>query len=228
MPTTLELGDHRPAVKELQIEVNKTFKRREFPWRTIDTDGRFGDDTERAAHFAGWLIGFSPSQLQKIRDGTITAHAYGLLVHDKARSDAMKKRDRERRLMAKKLRFLHDHPGRRTRAKGVTTFDGKPVAAWMVKWLKKSRANGWSGHVESGYRTPKHSEQLCLDRCGHPSCPGTCAGRTSNHSGKVFPAGAVDVSLGTEAEFAAIQPGIGSPLKNAVPTDRNHFSVSGH
>jgi hypothetical protein len=226
MATTLELGDHGPAVKKLQLEVNTSFKRREFPWRTIDTDGRFGDDTERAAHFAGWLIGFSPSQLKKIRDGTITAHAYAILVHDKARSDAMQRRERELRSTVKKLRFLHNHPQRKSGAKGVTTFDGVPVAAWMVQWLKKSRANGWRGELVSGYRTPQHSEQLCLDMCGHPSCPGTCAGRASNHSGKVFPAGAVDVT--DQFNFAAIQPRIGSPLQNDLPSDRVHFSVSGH
>lgn len=111
-------------------------------------------------------------------------------------------------------------------AEGVETFDGKEVAAWIVPWLQKSRDAGWGGVVSSGYRTPEYSESLCFDMCGAPSCPGTCAGRSSNHSGKKYPAGAVDV---TDFEtFGRIQPEIGSPLKNDLPADRVHFSVSGH
>jgi hypothetical protein len=226
MATTQELDDHGPAVKELQAAVDETLKSREFPWRMIRTDGRFGEKTQAACHFTGWLLGFSPSQLSKIKDGTITSHADAIFVKEKARSDAMKKRERERRPVAKKLRFLHDHPQRRSRAKGVTTFDGVPVATWMVRWLRKSRENGWGGELTSGYRTPQHSEDVCRGICGQPTCPGRCAGRSSNHSGKDFPAGAVDVT--DEFTFAAIQRRIGSPLKNAIPTDRIHFSESGH
>lgn len=111
-------------------------------------------------------------------------------------------------------------------AKGVGSFDGHQVANWIIPWLKKSRAAGWKGRVTSGYRTPQYSEQLCRQMCGQPSCPGTCGGRTSNHSGKAFPDGAVDVS--DEARFARIQKQIGSPLRNDLPADRVHFSVSGH
>jgi hypothetical protein len=224
MATELHLGDQGPAVKKLQVEVDRTLKNREFPWRTIDTDGDFGEKTETACHFAGWILGFSPSQLAKIRDGTITAHADAVLVHEKARSDAMKKRERERLPTVKKFRFLHNHPTRG--AKGVARFDGEQVAAWMVRWLKKSRDHGWRGELVSGYRSPAHSERLCLDMCGATSCPGRCAGRSSNHSGKDFPAGAVDVS--DQFTFAAIQPRIGSPLRNDLPSDRVHFSASGH
>src|SRR5262245_50353548 len=111
MATTLHLGDHGPDVKTLQAEVDQQLKDREFPWRTVRTDGRFGDKTQTACHFTGWILGFSPSQLTKIQDeGTITPHAYSILVHEKARSDAMKKRERERRHTVKKLKFLHAHP----------------------------------------------------------------------------------------------------------------------
>jgi len=108
---------------------------------------------------------------------------------------------------------------------GVGSFDGKQVAKWIIPWLEKSRAEGWSGSVTSGYRTPEYSESLCFGMCGAPSCPGTCAGRSSNHSGDHYPAGAVDVS--DYSNFGSIQPRIGSPLKNNLPADRVHFSVSG-
>ena len=224
MATELHLGDHGPAVKKLQTEVDERLEDREFPWRTIKGDGEFGEKTQGACQFTGWILGFSPSQLDTIREGTITAHAGAILIQEEDRSDAMKRRERERRPTVKKLRFLHHH---RSRAmKDVARFDGEPVAAWMVQWLKKSRANGWGGVLVSGYRTPRHSEQLCLDMCGSPSCPGKCAGRSSNHSGKDFPEGAVDVT--DQFTFAEIQPRIGSPLRNDLPSDRVHFSVSGH
>jgi hypothetical protein len=104
MATTLQLGDHGPAVKKLQKGVDETLKNREFRSRTVRADGRFGEKTQTACHFTGWLVGFSPSQLKKIEDGTITAHADAILIHEKARSDAMKKRERERRQEIKKAR----------------------------------------------------------------------------------------------------------------------------
>lgn len=109
---------------------------------------------------------------------------------------------------------------------GVGVFDGKPVAKWIIPWLERSRKAGWKGVVTSGYRTPAYSTSLCIDRCGAPTCPGTCGGASSNHSGKKYPAGAVDVT--DEVTFASVQRRIGSPLRNDLPADRVHFSVSGH
>ena len=111
---------------------------------------------------------------------------------------------------------------------GFGTFDGKTVAAWMIPWLEKSRQNGWHGAVVSGVRTPAYSEHLCLEMCGARSCPGRCAGRSSNHNmepGQGQPHGALDVS--DYINFGNIQHRIGSPLRNALPNDRVHFSASG-
>lgn len=110
--------------------------------------------------------------------------------------------------------------------RGVVKFDGHLVAAWIVPWLKKARQMGWKGHVTSGWRDPAYSERLCRQMCGAPSCPGRCAGRSSNHSGKVFPKGAIDVS--DEATFAVIMRKLRAPLRNDLPADRVHFSVTGH
>jgi ABC-type transporter Mla subunit MlaD len=112
-------------------------------------------------------------------------------------------------------------------ASGVTTFDGKQVAAWFVPWLNKIRARGrWSGVVVSGWRDPVYSEQLCLNMCGQKSCPGTCAGRASHHSGSVYPAGAIDVS--DYYVFAEEARAVGAPFYNALPNDRVHFSTTGN
>ena len=226
MAETLHRDDRGPGVKDLQIGANKTFKEREFPWRVIETDGIFGDDTERAAHFAGWLTGLSKDELAEIEKGTIVAEVCALLTGESKPSDDMKKREEERRPTAKKLQFLHEKREKMPDKDGIVTIDGHPVAAWIAKWVEKSRAAGWRGTVQSGYRTPEYSEGLCMHICGQPSCPGRCAGRSSNHSGLIEPAGAVDVTL-TDS-FAAIQRQIGSPLRNDLPNDPVHFSSTGH
>lgn len=103
---------------------------------------------------------------------------------------------------------------------------GKPVATWIVPWLDKSREAGWHGVLNSGWRSPEYSEQLCYSMCGAPSCPGRCAGRSSNHTQCAEPAGAVDVS--DYYNFAAIQRKIGSGLYNALgAADPVHFSRTG-
>ena len=170
-----------------------------------------------------------PAELDNIRAGTITAHAFAILVREQPPTKEMNERDRERRVIAKKLRFTHNHRPRKIQARGVADFEGDQVASWMVKFLNESREKGWDGQLISGFRSPAHSERVCLDMCGQPSCPGRCAGKNSNHSGLVHPAGAIDVSPESAAEFASIQTRIESPLRNDMPTtDPNHFSVSGH
>jgi hypothetical protein len=132
----------------------------------------------------------------------------------------------------KKFRFFEEKVDKNAEKKaqnpsvsGITMFDGKPVASWIVPWLLKARANGWRGYVMSGYRTPEYSESLCYGICGNPSCPGRCAGRTSGHSQKVFPRGCVDCT--DYLNLANIFVRIGAPLKNNLPVDRPHFSNSG-
>lgn len=120
----------------------------------------------------------------------------------------------------KKAKELDSHGG------DVVQWDGKPVVEWIAFWLEKSRKAGWTGSVNSGYRSPEYSEQLCYQICGAPSCPGRCAGRSSNHTQKGYPNGAVDVSDPTT--FAVIQKRIGSPLFNALGSaDPWHFSSTG-
>lgn len=105
---------------------------------------------------------------------------------------------------------------------------GRQIPNWMIPWLDKSRAAGWSGVVVSGVRTPQYSQSLCYAMCGHPTCPGTCAGVNSNHNmtaDQCYPYGAIDIS--DQFDFESIQYRIGSPLRNYLPADTVHFSVSG-
>lgn len=108
----------------------------------------------------------------------------------------------------------------------VVMFEGKPVVEWIAYWLWRARKEGWKGQVNSGYRSPEYSKQLCYEICGAPTCPGRCAGTTSNHTQKGYLNGAVDVS--DPATFGAIMKRLGSPLKNLLGSaDPWHFSASG-
>jgi len=109
---------------------------------------------------------------------------------------------------------------------GVVTFDGKPCVEWIAYWLLKARQHGWKGILVSGYRSPEYSESLCIRMCGHTSCPGTCAGRSSNHTRTGYLGGAADVTDYLNCE--RIMHEIGSPLKNNLPYDLVHLSASGY
>jgi hypothetical protein len=128
----------------------------------------------------------------------------------------------------RKLRHLEHRADKPPPQTGIVTFDGKPLAAWIARDLRKIREMGWDGYVLSGYRTPEYSESLCFSMCGAPSCAGRCAGRSSEHSQFVEPRGAVDVDPGHAAQAIAMLRNIGSPLHNAIgPSDPNHLSSSG-
>lgn len=112
---------------------------------------------------------------------------------------------------------------------GVTRYDGVVVAAWMVPYLTWARQNGWRGRLVSGWRDPNYSRSLCMRMCGAPSCPGRCAGLSSNHVGSTKPHGAVDVSdyvtFGKLMQRCPHQPRLINRLGARDPV---HFSVSGN
>lgn len=116
---------------------------------------------------------------------------------------------------------------------GVGTFDGKPVANGAIPHMKWAREVGhggvkWKGQLVSGYRTPAYSEHLCYAMCGRPSCPGRCAGRSTNHSQASATNFAVDVSdyttFGRLMRSSPHKPKIWNALGARDPV---HFSPSG-
>lgn len=131
------------------------------------------------------------------------------------------------RMLLKRSWLKGNPPSSPSDSSGLVTIDGKQVAAGIgAEVLRIRQAGRWRGRVISGFRDPLHSEQLCIAMCGAPSCPGKCAGRSSNHSRKGARSGAVDVD--DFETFRAECARLGSWLKNDLPADRVHFSETGH
>ena len=108
----------------------------------------------------------------------------------------------------------------------IVTFDGKSCVEDLAYWLAVARRNGWNGSLVSGYRTPAYSTSLCYGICGAPSCPGRCAGASSNHARTAYPGPAGDVTDYYTCERVLQQ--VGSPYFNDLPIDPVHMSRSGH
>ena len=53
----------------------------------------------------------------------------------------------------------------------VGTFDGKAVASWLIPYLTWARQNGWKGRLNSGWRSPEHSERLCMEEMRQADVP---------------------------------------------------------
>ncbi|HEY5708594.1 MAG TPA: hypothetical protein VIS51_04300 [Solirubrobacterales bacterium] len=132
-----------------------------------------------------------------------------------------------RKRAEKKIAWLKDHPPKLDAdGDGLIQIDGKQVATAVGKEVLRIRAGGrWKGFVVSGYRTPEHSEQLCMNMCGAPRCPGLCAGRSTNHARKGGRNGAVDLT--DFLTFAAECNRLDSWLENHLPRDLVHFSDVG-
>lgn len=226
---TQDSGGRR--VKSLQKAVKDNLRQRGFDqWADgIIVDGRPGPMTFKMARLNGSMRGLSKTQLRKIGRGSITRHAELILLGEKKRTPSMKKRERER---APTFAHILDELNHPPRGDGIVTFDGKPCAKEIAYWLQKARDTGrWHGELVSGVRTPQHSEELCFGMCGAPSCPGTCAGRSSNHccppSFKCKEGeGAADCS--DYINLAVVLRDIGAPIFNNLPADRVHFSFSGN
>lgn len=117
--------------------------------------------------------------------------------------------------------------GGRSGPAGLGKFDGLPVAKWIVPILAWARANGWGGHITSGYRPPG---QVVSNAQGIVAPQGR-----SNHNLTQYPGGAVDVgdpgARTAGAALAHVLAGYrgsrrlvwGGPVIN----DWGHFSATG-
>jgi hypothetical protein len=234
----IKRGDHGPAVHDFQTGIDRELKQHGFPWRKIKIDDQAGELTFDAANMLAWLMGFSSDEMLKIgKQQKISHRDVLILTGHAARSKEMKHRASARHPEAVKLIEKHKHPGP-TPLPGSPDkcmFDGHEVPIWMAEILTEARNSGeWVGVVISGVRTPLYSEELCLNMCGAPTCPGRCAGRSTNHACPptgtgVYPEGAVDVTdYNGLREFCRKH---NKPLRGGgevLPADLPHFSHNGN
>lgn len=104
--------------------------------------------------------------------------------------------------------------------KGLTTFDGKPVCKWIAVELQWAREHGWTGSLNSGYRSAADQARVCAETSNPCAPPGT-----SNHQGKKYPKGAADVT--NEAELNKVlakKPGRKLYWTGKAIGDNPHFS----
>ena len=208
-------------VKKLQRELNQFTDKFLEKAAPLIVDGIRGHATNRRIVTCKFYLGYTDDPQRSTR---VTAPFRRRLKHPKSGKimpDAMIKRGEERR--SKQHERAKQPVGR-----GVATFDGRQVAAWLKPYLDFARDNGWQGTLNSGFRDPEHSEQVCMAMCGAPSCPGRCAGRSSNHSGSSKPQGALDVSdfgrFGELMKRCPLEPRIFNALGALDPV---HFSATG-
>lgn len=109
-------------------------------------------------------------------------------------------------------------------AKGVATFDGKPVALWIIPILKYAQAHGWTGTVTSGYRTDAQQTAIYDSGTRPAAVPRSLGGSGSNHEGDQFPAGAVDVTDASQLSAILAASPFGHLLVWAGSKDPVHFS----
>lgn len=191
-------------------------------------------DWERAVKEKRWRN----AQRAKLR--TQRAHrklAFWDEVHDDIKHGqkiALRRRKHQRHKLniLKKLYAAEHADDDKNAGSGFTTIDGRQVPNWMVPGVRALRSKGlWGGYIVSGYRTPEYSRILCQRICGRDSCPGICAGVSSNHTcpptftGK-YHEGALDVT--DYYRFGAGCRILGIELRNNLPNDRVHYSYTGN
>lgn len=212
------------GVRKLQAALNRFTQKYLHGMAPIAVDGKKGPETKHRIRDVKFYLGYAKGKNSGALDREFLRRLRrpGSPRYSNA---AMLARARARRRKQKKL-SAHSLAQRN----GTVVIDGYPVAHWIavqVLWAREH--GGWTGKVLSGYRTPEHSEHVCMQMYHRPSVPGKCAGRTSNHVGLMPPFGAVDVS-NPEQFAAAMRHSPHTPtLCNALPaTDPRHFSHTGH
>jgi hypothetical protein len=218
---------HGDDIREFQILLNRRFA----AWRIgrrVGVDGKYGKDTREAAMQVCAGLGIIAA----------TAMAHGVmpelrtkLRHPGKRTPEEISHSRSREIKRFRAQLRKQFAGD---GDGVTLFEGVQVADWIVPHLRWARRHGWTGAVNSGYRTCEHQKQEAAAyaaRIGKTVAQvyphGPCA---SNHVGAKYPRGAVDVGRAAELDRvlrnSPHQPKLvwGGP----VIGDEVHFSATGH
>lgn len=221
-------------IKDLQRRMNRFVQLYLRGLGPILVDGKMGPSTEGRIRTIKWYLGYTVPKGSKGGSNSLSADPdkdfRQRLWHPRRR----KYSTATRIARGAARRIAQRHRARKNKRKahatsGVGTYDGRPVANWMVPYLQWAREHGWRGTLVSGWRDPNYSKSLCYRMCGAPSCPGRCAGLSSNHVGSVKPRGAIDVTdyqrFGQLMRQCPHQPHIFNALGARDPV---HFSASGN
>lgn len=108
--------------------------------------------------------------------------------------------------------------------KGVVDFEGHKVAAWIAVMLEYGRKHGWTGGVNSGYRSDAEQTRIYNSGVRPAAVPRSLGGSGSNHEMKAYPGGAVDVSNAAQLSQILSQSPYAHVLVWAGSKDPVHFS----
>jgi 3D (Asp-Asp-Asp) domain-containing protein len=95
----------------------------------------------------------------------------------------------------------------------------RPIAKWIVPYLRWAAGHGWGGTVVSGWRSLAEQRRIWASGVRPAAKPGT-----SNHEGSVFPRGAVDVTQASKLSSVLKRRPGAHPLVWAGAKDPVHFS----
>lgn len=115
--------------------------------------------------------------------------------------------------------FYFKHPGQTTKIHGTTNFEGHTVAGWIRPALVYARRHGWTGSINSGFRSFAEQQRIYNSGVRPAAVPGT-----SNHEGADFPRGAVDVSNASQLSSILSKSPYAHLLVFAGAKDPVHFS----
>jgi hypothetical protein len=149
----------KEQVKELQKDLNRFTGRFLEKVARIMVDGDRGPATNRRIVECKFYIGYTGAPQRSTR---LTPQFRRRLNHPKSSEfmpDAMIKRGEQRR------REQRQH-AQQPVTTGVTTFDGRPVAAWMKPYLEPARTAGGERSLRAFGTPPTPSSSAC--RCAAP------------------------------------------------------------
>jgi hypothetical protein len=219
----------KDQIRHVQNEMNKFVEKNpSLGYTKLRVDGDHGKLSKKLMrdikHDLGYskknqrISGWSNKFLHRMRHPNLVEPRWGAT---KLAIKNGKKRRRKRRIAVRRLKitaFL---------SAGVGTFDGKPVAKCAIPILQWCREHGWHGQLVSGWRSAVYSISLCIRMCGRPSCPGRCAGASTNHTGNSPSRFAMDVSDYVNFAHIVARCPIKPHVHNSLPNDLVHFSPSG-
>jgi hypothetical protein len=215
--------------KHLQYELNRFIAdHKSLGYVQLQVDGETGQRTKQVLHNIRYDLGYLRENLDKPVDDNFfkrLRHPNQVEPRWGQTKDVIRRGKKRRRV---RRRWVARNRTRAFLKPGVGSFDGIAVAKCAIPVLTWCRQHGWRGRLVSGYRTPAYSESLCRRMCGRPTCPGRCAGRSTNHAYATPERFAMDVS--DYIKFAEVVRNcpVRPHVHNSLPNDRVHFSPSGN